>query len=282
MELLQLRYFFDSAKTGSFAKTAEKHMVPASSVSASVKRLEKELGVELFDRTCNRIMLNNNGKRLQQSLCIVFDELQQAIDSFAEIGNDTREIKLLVRAMRNRIADYIIEYKTTHPGMSFNTVFNFDETEYEKYDIIIDEQTNNYPEYNRFELCTLRIRMKASANSPLCNKTLTLKQLRNYPFVSMDEHSNMHKILLKACQRAGFTPNIVVSSNDSRCYIKSIAAGVGIGPGSEFLQGDKDNSVVYLDISDFDEKQTVCAYYKKQAAYGNVKNFLDFLKNKNI
>ena len=49
MELLQLRYFFDSAKTESFAKTAEKYMVPASSVSASVKRLEKELGCKLFE-----------------------------------------------------------------------------------------------------------------------------------------------------------------------------------------------------------------------------------------
>ena len=40
MELLQLRYFFESAKNENFAKTAEKYMVPASSVSASVKRLE--------------------------------------------------------------------------------------------------------------------------------------------------------------------------------------------------------------------------------------------------
>ena len=34
MELLQLRYFYESAKNENFAKTAEKYMVPASSVSA--------------------------------------------------------------------------------------------------------------------------------------------------------------------------------------------------------------------------------------------------------
>ena len=43
MELLQLRYFFESAKSESFSKTAEKYMVPITSVSASVKRLEREL-----------------------------------------------------------------------------------------------------------------------------------------------------------------------------------------------------------------------------------------------
>ena len=57
MELLQLRYFFDSSKNESFAKTAQKYMVPPSSVSASVKRLESELGCRLFDRQSNRIKL---------------------------------------------------------------------------------------------------------------------------------------------------------------------------------------------------------------------------------
>ena len=38
MEILQLRYFYESAKTGSFARTAEAFMVPTTSVSASVKR----------------------------------------------------------------------------------------------------------------------------------------------------------------------------------------------------------------------------------------------------
>ena len=49
MEFLQLRYFYESAKNKSFAVTAKNHMVPTSSVSASVKRLEKEFGTNLFD-----------------------------------------------------------------------------------------------------------------------------------------------------------------------------------------------------------------------------------------
>ena len=76
MEMLQLKYFFESAKNESFAKTAEKFMVPTTSVSASVKRLEQELGCKLFDRQSNSITLNANGKRMQQALCVVFSELE--------------------------------------------------------------------------------------------------------------------------------------------------------------------------------------------------------------
>ena len=72
MEMLQLRYFYDSAMGESFSKTAQKYMVPVSSVSASVKRLEQELGTPLFDRTGNRVLLNEKGR---QFLAVVSNTL---------------------------------------------------------------------------------------------------------------------------------------------------------------------------------------------------------------
>jgi len=119
MEILQLRYFYESAKNENFAKTAEKFMVPTTSVSASVKRLENELGCKLFDRTSNRIILNNNGKRFQQSLCMIFDELDHAVENLSDNNHDDREIKMLVRAVRSNITDYIIEYNSMYPNIVF-------------------------------------------------------------------------------------------------------------------------------------------------------------------
>ena len=279
MELLQLKYFFDSAKTESFAKTAEKYMVPASSVSAAVKRLEKELGCKLFDRECNRIILNENGRRLKQSLYVVFHELEEAVDSLSKANADTREIKLLVRAIRSKITDYIIEYKKKHPQIAFKIVFNLGETNFEDYDIIIDEQTDSYGDFKKFELCSLRIYVKAAKDSPLCGKTYTFRQLSNQDFVSMGEQTNIHKILLNACKRAGFEPNIVVETNDSQCYGKCLASGIGIGLGRSGIY-DTGKSTETLNVTDFDERQTIYVYYKNQAAYGNVKHFLDFLRKK--
>ena len=66
-------------------------MVPTSSVSASVRLLEKELDCKLFDRAYNRIILNNNGKRLQQALLPVFSELEQAIMDLSDAHADKRE-----------------------------------------------------------------------------------------------------------------------------------------------------------------------------------------------
>ena len=279
MEILQLRYFFESAKFESFAKTAQKYMVPITSVSASVKRLEAELGCTLFDRQANGILLNDNGRKLQQSLYVVFGELDDITATLADKNTDTREIKMLVCAMRGHITDYIIEYKEKHPHISFKTVFDFDETNMDNYDIIIDDKPQKYTEYENFELCSTRIMLKASSDSPLCNRKLTLKQLRNQSFLSMGEQSSMHKILINSCKRAGYTPNIVVQTNDTQCYKKCLESGIGIGLGRDDPR-EYNNNVRFLDVADFDARQTVYGFYKKQHAYGNVEHFINFLKNK--
>ena len=100
MELLQLRYFYESAKTENFTHTAQKFQVPTTSVSASVKRLEKELGCRLFDRVANKIVLNANGRLMQQKLCTIFRELDGVTQAISEVTDIPREIKLLVRGMR--------------------------------------------------------------------------------------------------------------------------------------------------------------------------------------
>ncbi len=282
MEILQLRYFFESARNESFAKTAEKYMVPATSVSASVRRLEKELGCALFDRSCNRIMLNDNGRKLQQSLCVIFNELDQTVDSLTSMSTDTRKIKMLVRAMREEVTNHIIEYRTRHPHIAFQTVFDFNEKNTENYDIIIDEETDLYPEYEKFHLYTTHLRLRVAKNSSLCRKKLTLKQLANQPFVSIGENNGMHKILMNACERAGFVPDIVVQSNDLQCNRKFVEAGVGIGLGREYPRATLSPNMECLDVSDFNETQNICGYYKKQSAYGNVEHFLNFLKSKVI
>lgn len=276
MEMLQLRYFYESAKNESFAKTAEKYMVPTTSVSAAIKRLEGELGCKLFERTSNRVTLNQNGKRLQQSLCVAFAELDNAVDDLSRTMVDDREINMLVRAVRSTITDRVIEYNSRHPQTAFRTVFDFKENAFEGYDIIIDRKNDLYEGFESFELCSMRIRLKAASDSPLCKSKHTLRQLCSEAFISWPEKSNMHKILVESCRSAGFSPNIAVQINDKECYERLISSGVGIGLGRE--EGSAPAGQTYLDVSDFDERYTVYVYYRKNAYYGNIKHFLDFIR----
>ncbi len=150
------------------------------------------------------------------------------MDALTAHDADHREIKVLVRTMHNNITDYFIEFRRKYPHTAFKTGFDFGEPELENYDIIIDEKSDTYAEYEGFELFNMRLCLKVAANSPLPGRSLKLRQLYNQPFVSLSENSNMYKILMASCRRAGFVPNVVVQINDIECYEKLIESGIGI------------------------------------------------------
>ena len=282
MEILQLRYFYESAKNENFAKTAEKYFVPTSSVSGAVRRLEQELGCKLFDRSSNRLSLNHSGERLFQALQVAFDAVEDAIKDLTSACKDDREIKILVRAMRGHVTEYIIEHNRLKPHIRFQINFDNGETDFEKYDIIIDERTDLHDTLERIELCHMQLRLTVSRDSPLCQRKLTMRQLSNQRFISLGTHSNMHKVLLSACKRAGFSPNIAVRSNDMKYYEKLVESGIGIGIERNNLRTLQQRNIAYLDVSDFHEESVVYAYFKKESNYGNVEQFLQFLSSKDF
>ena len=62
MDIQQMKYFKTVAEKGKISEAAESLFISAPALSTSVARLEKELGVKLFDRTNNKIVLNRQGE----------------------------------------------------------------------------------------------------------------------------------------------------------------------------------------------------------------------------
>ena len=62
MDITALEYFKIIAESGSLTKAAHQLHITQPAMSAMLKKLEEELGVELFDRSPNRIHLNKAGE----------------------------------------------------------------------------------------------------------------------------------------------------------------------------------------------------------------------------
>lgn len=76
MELLQLKYFKTVAELEKISAAAEALYISAPALSTSISRLEKELGVQLFDRYAKRIALNAQGEIFLRYVNQMFDALE--------------------------------------------------------------------------------------------------------------------------------------------------------------------------------------------------------------
>ncbi len=95
MTLKQLSYFLSVADVGSLSKAAVLMSVAQPVISRQIKRLEAELGVELFYRNGRGTVLSEEGKRLVVHVRSAMDALQQARSEIAAARSTPRGIVVI-------------------------------------------------------------------------------------------------------------------------------------------------------------------------------------------
>lgn len=88
MKLTQLQYFKTVAEMGKISLAAKKLYVSAPALSIAIANLEKELGVKLFDRGNNRIVLNEQGKAYLRHVNQILGDLSQAKEEIQGMNTD--------------------------------------------------------------------------------------------------------------------------------------------------------------------------------------------------
>ena len=282
MNLRQLHYFYDAARNQSLAKTAEKYKVPPSAVSASIKRLEEELGVQLFDRTSNKIVLNAKGKILAGELQIALDRIDHAIRQISDTSEENPQLKILIHARSKWIAELITEYRTINPHVSFIISNAYTLTNFDDFDIVIDEEKEAYSNWDRFLLSIEMICVKASCNHPFAEKELTFEQLKDEAFVLPSVGNGMRDLYERCCKKHGMKPNVAIECNERQCLHHYISANMALTLGSyRALSDQTQNDIVPLKVLDFNETQSVYVFYKNTPNIDiHIKEFCDFLYQK--
>lgn len=139
MNLLRLKYALEVAKAGSLNKAAHNLLIAAPNISRSIKELEFELGITIFERTTTGMQLTPEGEELMGYAQNVFDQLEQ-IENFYKKGTP-KKLKFAVSVPR---ASYISEAFANFSNTLSEEPFEFFYKETNSLDTIRNIIDHNY------------------------------------------------------------------------------------------------------------------------------------------
>lgn len=278
MELLQLRYFLTVAKMLNISRAAEYHMIPQPAMSQTISRLEKELGVALFDRYKNKLSLTRKGEEFLRSVSASIAELDSAVENaYAEDAPIAGELTLLVLNHRNTMVDCIIDFRKQHANVDFR-IFHT-RNDFEDYDLCISCTPPNKEFQSSKCLVTEKLQLLVAASHPLATKRCVhFGELKDESFALLNKNNSLWEHTIHQCHLHGFEPKVSMICEDLHCMIKYVAAGLAVtlGPAASW-RGVKNDSVVFVPIEPEETRPTYVFWdaLKPNARLRQV--FMDFM-----
>ena len=281
MEILQLTYFLDVAKTQHVTHSAQRLHVAQPAITQAIRRLEEELEVPLFARRGRGIQLTEYGRYFRDKLLPLaqeFRRLPEEMHTMANLENAT--IHLNVLAASSLVTDAIVEYVHNNEGVYFKMS---QKPGSDLYDVGVttrlfyqhDDQRSN-SEY----VCTERIFMAVPARGRYANwKSIRLEEVADEGFISLQGTSQLRLICDAFCRHKGFTPQVIFESDNPGAVRNMIAANMGIGFWPEFTWGRIDTDrVKLLPIEDpVCHRDLILTCRENKADATQVRAFFEFL-----
>jgi DNA-binding transcriptional LysR family regulator len=120
MDLRQLEFFSAVAGELNFTRAADRLTIAQSAVSAGVRSLESELGVELFDRSRRQIRLTSTGELLLPKVREALDAVNEVRD-VAQLSTQAITGSIVIGLMTSvtlvNVPRLLGLYRTAHPGV---------------------------------------------------------------------------------------------------------------------------------------------------------------------
>ena len=117
--LQSLQVFIRVAESGGFSRAADQLGMAASSVTASVQKLERMLGAPLFLRTTRRVRLSADGELLYERALGLLADAEEARTLFGQRGGARGRLRVEApsRMVRRLLAPALPALLDAHPAL---------------------------------------------------------------------------------------------------------------------------------------------------------------------
>ncbi|MEK4851295.1 LysR family transcriptional regulator [Paenibacillus sp. FSL H7-0756] len=241
MELRQLQYTLQIAAERNFSRAAEKLHIAQPSLSQQLSKLEKELGVLLFQRNTSSVELTYAGEKFVEQAQGIIDAVELLRQEMSDISQ-LRTGRVMVGSMpitgAHLLPHVLPVFKSKYAEVEI-TLLEDSSMNLEK--LTASGQTDLSLLSLPLEIPTLayevlgeeRIDLAVPPGHLLAGREpqgirTSLAELKDEPFIVLKEGQGFRKMTVELCRQAGFEPRIVFESNNMETVQSLVAAGMGV------------------------------------------------------
>jgi DNA-binding transcriptional LysR family regulator len=248
------RVFYTVAKCGSLTRAAEELYISQPAVSQSIKQLESQLGISLFNRTHRGMELSEQGGKLifasVEEALKLFDGAEELIAQVKTSGVGNIRIGASDTIFEYFLADKIVEFHEEHPAVKIEllsgiTPETIEDLKAGKCDVgfvnlpieVDDDLTlfGNCMRLNDVFIVSEKYKELAEGIQPI-------SKLKEYPLIMLDTKTVARRSLDSYLKSLGvtLTPSIEIEAWELMKRLVSRGMGIGVIP-REYAQRGLDS-----------------------------------------
>lgn len=258
MDLVELRSFAAVARHRHFTRAAEELHVGQPAVSQHVRRLERQLGLQLLRRTSRSVELTEAGELLLARAESALAEVEAGLDELAELRG-LRRGRLTVGAMQSLapfdLAAALATFRERYPEIDIRVVEDAGRNllagvEAGRLDLAFAPLDGSAPDtLDTHELFRDRLVAIVGPGSALARrKAVELAELRDEPFVFLQGGTGLRTAVERAARAVGYLPRVGLETNELTRVVALVAAGLGVSVVSPAVAADAGDRVATLTL----------------------------------
>lgn len=231
--LLALTYFQKTAELQHLTHAADELRISQPSLSHTIKMLEMELGIPLFRRSGRNIVLTEYGEILLHHTNRIMSELKKAkkeLERAKEAQDMTVTISIFAASMV--IPAFLTEFKKENPGILFEIIQQREQqdmTHHPHIDLYLSSSIKPMDTANSVTLLKEEILLAMPDSNPFArHQSVKLSEFEKADFITLQQGVALRNITDYYCQMAGFTPHVILESDNPSTVREFIKAGLGV------------------------------------------------------
>lgn len=283
--LKQLEHFCALAKTNNMSKLAEDNYISQTALSNSIARLEREMGVQLFDRIGRNIILNDCGRLFLSYVEPALASLQMGQQALKKITAESVNSVSVAIASSTLWGTLIGAFLTRYPMYYISqTECRIDEISEKlprlNVDLIIAGSVDfKSPYLDSVVFIRDAVRLYVPLDHPFAKrKSIHLAEAANEKYICQPKNSGFSRFSKTLFEKAGFTPNIVAEC-DYTLRRELLRSGMGVVLASDTVLRAHyfDNCVSVLVEDEWAIREMSCYWLKSRPLSAPATAFKAFL-----